>query len=90
MLFCRFPKNKGVAGYVASTGETLNITDAYHDERFNRYIHNFDISFKKLLLGLKVVRTVARASRSFTQFYAVLARLRRETRDLTIRQRQRP
>ena len=45
MLFCRFPKNKGVAGYVASTGETLNITDAYHDERFNRYIHNFDISF---------------------------------------------
>lgn len=34
----RFPKNKGVAGYVASTGETLNITDAYHDERFNREI----------------------------------------------------
>lgn len=51
MLFCRFPKNKGVAGYVASTGETLNITDAYHDERFNRYMHNFDISFKKLLLA---------------------------------------
>ena len=90
MLFCRFPKNKGVAGYVASTGETLNITDAYHDERFNRYIHNFEISFKKLLLALKVVRTVARASRLFTQFFTVLARLRRETRDLTIRQRQRP
>ena len=32
----RFPKTKGVAGYVATTGETLNITDAYHDERFNR------------------------------------------------------
>ena len=69
MLFCRFPKNKGVAGYVASTGETLNITDAYHDERFNRYIHNFDISFKKVLSALKVVRTVARASRLFTQFF---------------------
>ena len=69
MLFCRFPKNKGVAGYVASTGETLNITDAYHDERFNRYIHNFDISFKKVLLALKVVRTVGRASRLFTQFF---------------------
>ena len=90
MLFCRFPKNKGVAGYVASTGETLNITDAYHDERFNRYIHNFNISFKKVLLALKVVRTVARASRLLTQFFTVLARLRRETRDLTIQQRQRP
>ena len=36
----RFPKTKGVAGHVASTGETLNITDAYHDERFNRYVWN--------------------------------------------------
>lgn len=36
-LFFRFPKSKGVAGHVATTGETLNITDAYHDERFNRY-----------------------------------------------------
>ncbi|XP_020620393.1 cAMP and cAMP-inhibited cGMP 3',5'-cyclic phosphodiesterase 10A-like [Orbicella faveolata] len=33
----RFPKTKGVAGHVATTGETLNIADAYHDERFNRY-----------------------------------------------------
>lgn len=36
-FFFRFPKSKGVAGHVATTGETLNITDAYHDERFNRY-----------------------------------------------------
>ncbi|PFX17416.1 probable 3',5'-cyclic phosphodiesterase pde-5 [Stylophora pistillata] len=34
----RFPKTKGVAGHVATTGETLNIADAYHDERFNREI----------------------------------------------------
>ena len=27
---------KGVAGHVASTGEILNIPDAYKDERFNR------------------------------------------------------
>jgi len=27
-----------VAGHVATTGETLNIADAYHDERFNRYV----------------------------------------------------
>ena len=34
----RFPKSKGIAGYVATTGETLNITDAYEDERFNREV----------------------------------------------------
>ncbi|CAI9726207.1 3 3' [Octopus vulgaris] len=32
----RFSINKGVAGYVASTGEILNIPDAYQDSRFNR------------------------------------------------------
>ncbi|XP_064626928.1 probable 3',5'-cyclic phosphodiesterase pde-5 isoform X4 [Lineus longissimus] len=32
----RFPMDKGIAGHVASTGETLNIPDAYQDERFNR------------------------------------------------------
>ncbi|XP_065061880.1 probable 3',5'-cyclic phosphodiesterase pde-5 isoform X2 [Rhopilema esculentum] len=32
----RFPKSKGVAGHVASTGETLNIINAYDDARFNR------------------------------------------------------
>lgn len=29
--------DKGVAGHVASTGEVLNIKDAYSDNRFNRY-----------------------------------------------------
>ena len=28
--------DKGVAGHVASTGEVLNIPDAYKDGRFNR------------------------------------------------------
>ena len=32
----RFPIDKGVAGYVASSGRTLNILDAYDDDRFNR------------------------------------------------------
>ena len=32
----RFPMDKGIAGYVATTGETLNINDAYSDTRFNR------------------------------------------------------
>lgn len=31
----RFPADKGLAGYVVQTGETLNITDAYSDPRFN-------------------------------------------------------
>ncbi|MGP1386824.1 MAG: GAF domain-containing protein [Thainema sp.] len=31
----RFPADKGIAGYVASTGETVNIPDAYKDPRFD-------------------------------------------------------
>eukprot|EP00128_Syssomonas_multiformis_P009151 Colp12_sorted_trinity150504_noHs@18665 len=32
----RFPMSKGIAGFVASTGQTLNIADAYKDARFNQ------------------------------------------------------
>ncbi len=35
MLEIRIPANKGIAGYVASTGETLNIPNAYEDPRFD-------------------------------------------------------
>ncbi|MBO7673050.1 HD domain-containing protein [bacterium] len=31
----RFPADKGLAGYVAQTGESINIKDAYNDKRFN-------------------------------------------------------
>ncbi len=31
----RLPLGKGIAGYVGKTGETINIPDAYKDERFN-------------------------------------------------------
>ncbi len=31
----RFPADKGLAGYVVKSGETLNITEAYNDSRFN-------------------------------------------------------
>lgn len=31
----RFPSHLGIAGYVATTGELLNIPDAYADHRFN-------------------------------------------------------
>ena len=31
----RFPVNPGITGYVAATGETINILDAYEDNRFD-------------------------------------------------------
>ncbi len=31
----RFPINAGITGYVAATGETVNIADAYEDHRFD-------------------------------------------------------
>ncbi|MDZ7261557.1 MAG: GAF domain-containing protein [candidate division KSB1 bacterium] len=34
----RFPSHLGIAGHVATTGEVLNIPDAYADARFNRDI----------------------------------------------------
>jgi K+-sensing histidine kinase KdpD len=35
MLEIRLPIGKGLAGYVATTGQTVNIADAYKDPRFN-------------------------------------------------------
>lgn len=35
MVQIRLPIGKGLAGYVAETGETVNIADAYKDARFN-------------------------------------------------------
>lgn len=34
----RFPIGTGIAGYVAETGEVVNVTDAYQDPRFNNSI----------------------------------------------------
>lgn len=34
----RFPADKGLAGYVAQSGEIINIKDAYEDSRFNQEI----------------------------------------------------
>lgn len=34
----RFPADKGLAGHVVKTGETINIKDAYLDNRFNKEI----------------------------------------------------
>ncbi len=35
LIDLRLPANKGIVGYVAATGEKLNIPDAYKDERFD-------------------------------------------------------
>ncbi|MBG1268551.1 GAF domain-containing protein [Nostoc sp. WHI] len=35
LIEIRVPANRGIAGYVASTGEALNISDAYKDPRFD-------------------------------------------------------
>jgi len=34
----RIPANKGLAGHVVQTGETINIKDAYKDKRFNKAV----------------------------------------------------
>eukprot|EP01137_Pigoraptor_chileana_P036465 Opistho-2@32110 len=34
----RFPLSKGIAGHVATTGEVLNIVNAYADSRFNKQV----------------------------------------------------
>ena len=34
----RFSADKGLAGHVARTGETINIKDAYNDKRFNKSV----------------------------------------------------
>ena len=36
----RFPVNPGITGYVAATGETINILDAYEDNRFDPKVNN--------------------------------------------------
>ncbi len=36
--FFRFPVGIGIAGYVAETGETMNVRDAYSDPRFNKAV----------------------------------------------------
>ena len=36
----RFPVNAGITGFVAATGETVNIADAYSDDRFDQEVRH--------------------------------------------------
>lgn len=40
----RFPINVGITGFVATTGQTLNISDVYSDPRFDRHVDDNSLS----------------------------------------------
>ncbi|OZC12427.1 3'5'-cyclic nucleotide phosphodiesterase [Onchocerca flexuosa] len=71
----RFPASKGISGYVAMTGEVLNIEDAYEDPRFNKEIDQktgyrtrnilcMPIFIRKSVIG--VVQMINKADGPFT------------------------
>ena len=46
----RFPVNAGITGYVAATGDTVNITDPYKDARFDQTVDaNTDFKHSTIL-----------------------------------------
>ena len=51
----RIPYGKGIAGYVASTGQALNIKDAYKDPRFNSTIDQITGYRTKSVLCLPIL-----------------------------------
>ncbi len=51
----KIPYGKGIAGYVASTGVTLNIQDAYQDSRFNPTIDRITGYKTKSILCLPIL-----------------------------------
>ncbi|VBB27559.1 unnamed protein product [Acanthocheilonema viteae] len=72
----RFSANKGIGGYVAMTGQVLNIENAYEDPRFNKEIDQktgyrtrnilcMPIFIKKSVIG--VVQMINKADGPFTQ-----------------------
>jgi adenylate cyclase len=54
MIEIRQPSNRGIAGYVASTGEALNIPDAYKDPRFDPSTDRMTGYFTRNILCLPV------------------------------------
>ncbi|CAM9685797.1 unnamed protein product [Chrysoparadoxa australica] len=51
----QMPRNKGIAGAVATTGETINLADCYADERFNSAVDR-ETGFKsKSMLAMPVL-----------------------------------
>lgn len=76
----RFPVGVGIAGYVAETGETLCVTEAYNDPRFNKSIDEqtgyqtrnilcMPISIRGQVIG--VVQMVNKMNGNFTKVILV-------------------
>ncbi len=53
----RFPKHLGIAGHVATTGNTVNIPEAYEDNRFNKEIDKKTGYRTKTILCMPVKET---------------------------------
>ncbi len=53
----RFPKHLGIAGHVATTGQTVNIPEAYEDPRFNKEIDKKTGYRTKTILCMPVKET---------------------------------
>lgn len=57
LISIRIPMGVGIAGYVASTGKSINIPDPYNDQRFNRKI-DMETGFKtKNILCLPILNS---------------------------------
>ena len=51
----RFPINAGITGYVAATGETVNISDAYQDDRFDQSVDEGNEFKHKTILCMPIM-----------------------------------
>ena len=52
----RFPINAGITGYVAATGETVNIASAYHDPRFDPSVDDSNEDFRhRTILAMPIM-----------------------------------
>ena len=51
-IFFRFPIGKGIAGFVAKTGEVLNVPNVYDDDRFNPAIDEEVFYFLKQSISI--------------------------------------
>lgn len=56
----RMPINRGIAGHVALSGETMNIPDAYSDFRFNRFVVHINLILMRKMRDAKTVKIVFR------------------------------
>ena len=54
----RIPSDKGIAGHVATSGQTLRIDEAYADPRFNKEVDKLNNYRTKTILCVPIKDTV--------------------------------